>query len=585
MDIAGTVIGVVGLTGQILQGCNYICDFFHHAKDAPESIRDLHTSVRNLNDVVAVVETIAKNSDQQSSSMLASSCQIATLNECKNVIQELEAFLKEYTSKISQAKSSVLMVQMNMLHVDQLLKHSTAFAQGQETLQRLEDLPLMLRTIVQDEVKAVLLVHQPQTSAQDTMSTTSSLPESQTHYSGHYGLLDLGQTQSGTRNTQCGLSGKRQTHQFRRRDTWFGRIEIRWTTTTQDYRSGQVTEYLTASSREIKMYVNTWLAKSVISFISGDTQPKLPDLSFNNRLRFSRVHIGPRVRDDFHWKLVGDNSMESAVSRAIRCADVDTVQRLLRTRETHPRDCILVHTEIHRTGLSYYSLLDFTTMMMTAYRNFDYGKANRDYIDFRLRLYTIAQQLIVFGADCSRFWSDCATDLWLVHHDSAMLASLVKPMTDVVRISFQLRADFEYCHGKGYLEYVLNGGRLGREWEVHQGSEWCKMAVILRYSRQEVERRFGYWFWTRYVEDSKNRRAETCSLARFDAELACGEFFSGVERQTGSGRRILSSQEAAHNDCAREGQNEIACADDADASYNGGCDDESDREGYVTADE
>ena len=92
----GTIIGVVGLTGQILQGCNYICEFFHHAKDAPDSIRDLHTSDRNLKDIVSVVETIAKHSDQKSSPMSASSCQIATLNECKSVIQELEAFVRRF---------------------------------------------------------------------------------------------------------------------------------------------------------------------------------------------------------------------------------------------------------------------------------------------------------------------------------------------------------------------------------------------------------------------------------------------------------------------------------------------------------
>ncbi|KAK5320618.1 hypothetical protein LTR93_006830 [Exophiala xenobiotica] len=596
MDIAGTVIGVVGLTGQILQGCNYICDFLRHAKDAPDSIRVLHTSVRNLIDVVGVVMNMAQNSDQQSNSMPASTYHLATLTECKSVVQDLEAFvrrfktgkgtwqkfswavyqkqLKEYDSKINQAKLSVLMVQNNMLQMSEQLHHSTKLAQGQETLQRLEELPLLFRTIVQDEVKAALLVQQPQTSAKDTMSTNSFFANSKTQYNGHDRLLDLGQTRSGTRNTQCGLSRKRQTRQFRRRDTWFGHIEIRWTTTTQDYCSGQLTEYLTASSREIKVYVNTWLAKSVISFMTGDNQPKVPDLSFNNRLRFSRVHMGPRVRDTGFYEPVGDNSMESAVSRAIRCADVDTVHRLLRTREAHPRDYILVHTSqagAHGTGLFYYSLFDFMIQMMkVAERDvrWEYGKANTSAYDFRLRHYTIAQQLIVFGAECSQFWS------YLV------AIAIGQDEWDFT----EWRAMEEHYYGKGFHEYLLNGGRY-QDWVVHQRSEWCKMIIGLRYSRKEVNRRFGWHFWYRNVEDSKFRRLRKRRSKCFDAEMACGEFFSGVEQQNGSGKRILSLQQAAHNDCAREGQNEIACADDDDASHNGGFDDESDGEGYVTADE
>ena len=111
------------------------------------------------------------------------------------------------------------------------------------------------------------------------------------------------------------------------------------------------------------------------------------------------------------------------------------------------------------------------------------------------------------------------------------------------------------------------------------------MAVDLRHSRKEVTRRFGHSFWARTVSDPKMRRLIRRRRGLFDAELACGEFFSGVEQQTGSGRRILSLQQAAHNDCAGGDQSGIACADDNAASYNGGCDDESDGEGYVTADE
>ncbi|KAK5206634.1 hypothetical protein LTR41_007627 [Exophiala xenobiotica] len=653
MDVAGAVIGVVGLTGQILQGCTYICDFFHHAKDAPDSIQNLLTSVRNLNSVVSEIQTIAKHAHQESDTMSASSRHVAALNECKSVIQDLEAFvsrfktgkgtwqrvswavyqkqLKEYTSKIDQAKSSVLMVQIKMLHVDQQLNHSTTFAQGQETLQRLEELPLMLGPVlqdaIQDAIEAALLVHQSQTVAKDTTNRHSSFADSQTHCHGLDGLTDSGRSQvtSWTRGTHYGLSGKRQSHQSKRVNTRFGHIEIRCTTTTQDYCSRQLTEYLTASSREIKVYVNTWLAKSVISFMSGDKRPKLPDLSFNNRLRFSRIHMGPRVRNEFDWTLVGDNSMESAVSRAIRCAEVDTVQRLLRTREAHPRDCILVHTSqtgAHGTGLFYYSLFDFMTAIMVAYQNVSsgYAEANTSAYDFRLRLYTIAQQLIVFGAECSHFWSYCAFDLYWVREtgrNCTMLASLVNQMDDVLRISFrqcdmnpfdpglpfppspigvaiavgqdewdiaEWRADLEYWYGKGSLEYLLNGGQLS-ERMVNQRSELCKMVLGLRHSLKEVRRMFGHLFWNKVSKDTQERCLEKRRFKFFDAELACGELSSGFDQQVDSSRQILSSQQAAHNHCARGDQSEIACADDDDASYNGGCDDGSDGEGYVTADE
>ena len=334
------------------------------------------------------------------------------------------------------------MVQMNMLHMSEQLHHSTKLAQGQETLQRLEDLPLMLRTVVQDEIKAVLLVHQSQPSAKSTMSTNSSFADSQTHYNGLDGLTDLGQSPivSWTSSTHCGLSGKRQDRQFSRRDTWFGHIEISWTTTTQDYHSDQFTEYLTASSREIKVYVNTWLTKSVISFMPGNNQPKLPDLSLNYRLRLSRMHMGPRIADPIFWKPVGDNSMESEISRAIGCADVETVHRLLKTHEAHPNDCIVVHiskTE-HDIG-SYYcylSIFEYVSATMKHYAIISsrYGGADIAGVEFLLRLCTIAQQLIVFGAECSRFWPCCLFVLsWRPGLDGTLPLSLVERIINLIR--------------------------------------------------------------------------------------------------------------------------------------------------------
>jgi hypothetical protein len=40
MDVAAAVAGFIGLTGQCLQGCNFLHNFFNNVRDAPQVIRD-----------------------------------------------------------------------------------------------------------------------------------------------------------------------------------------------------------------------------------------------------------------------------------------------------------------------------------------------------------------------------------------------------------------------------------------------------------------------------------------------------------------------------------------------------------------
>lgn len=41
LDVAAALVGFISLSGQVLQGCNYLCDFFADGKDAPATIKDI----------------------------------------------------------------------------------------------------------------------------------------------------------------------------------------------------------------------------------------------------------------------------------------------------------------------------------------------------------------------------------------------------------------------------------------------------------------------------------------------------------------------------------------------------------------
>ncbi|KAF7506075.1 hypothetical protein GJ744_012226 [Endocarpon pusillum] len=108
MDIAAGIVGLVSLSGQILQGCNYLCKTFFNAADAPDVI------------LAVSMELCAVRSRLEAFQRLLLIIQAAApacfrvqqdpaipLQSCQNAIQKLQSFVNKYADlTISKAPNS-----------------------------------------------------------------------------------------------------------------------------------------------------------------------------------------------------------------------------------------------------------------------------------------------------------------------------------------------------------------------------------------------------------------------------------------------------------------------------------------------
>lgn len=105
MDIAAGVVGFVGLTGQILQGCNYLCDFFSNAAEAPELILRLanelsavQSSLSSLHTSLQKIEANIPRVHLQTS--------IPAIENCKPIVEDLNRFVLEHGELLSTSSTS-----------------------------------------------------------------------------------------------------------------------------------------------------------------------------------------------------------------------------------------------------------------------------------------------------------------------------------------------------------------------------------------------------------------------------------------------------------------------------------------------
>ena len=66
IGLAPSVAGLVGLAGQLLNGCIFVKGFLGDAKDTPTDIRDLHTEMDILAAEAGKLSTLSENSNQPS---------------------------------------------------------------------------------------------------------------------------------------------------------------------------------------------------------------------------------------------------------------------------------------------------------------------------------------------------------------------------------------------------------------------------------------------------------------------------------------------------------------------------------------
>jgi hypothetical protein len=96
LDVAAALVGFVSLSGQVLQGCNYLCDFFVDAKDAPATIKDIADHLEVIQPALRTIR--ATFLELQAGPQFLSVLQDPTpaLENCESAIAEPRAFVDRH---------------------------------------------------------------------------------------------------------------------------------------------------------------------------------------------------------------------------------------------------------------------------------------------------------------------------------------------------------------------------------------------------------------------------------------------------------------------------------------------------------
>lgn len=95
LGVAGSVVSIVGLAGQVAQGVNYLYTFFNDMQDSPSDIKSLSEELKLVGDILTEV-----NRDGIDSAPLS-----AALQRCKEVICDLENLVQR-TNLVSAQSSN-----------------------------------------------------------------------------------------------------------------------------------------------------------------------------------------------------------------------------------------------------------------------------------------------------------------------------------------------------------------------------------------------------------------------------------------------------------------------------------------------
>jgi hypothetical protein len=90
---ASSVIAVVGLAGQALQGCQYLRNIFSEARDAPRELQLLDAEIGTIQRILHSVQSELLCSTSNITAEVASD---ATLDFCADAIRELRDIVDKY---------------------------------------------------------------------------------------------------------------------------------------------------------------------------------------------------------------------------------------------------------------------------------------------------------------------------------------------------------------------------------------------------------------------------------------------------------------------------------------------------------
>jgi hypothetical protein len=93
LDMASALVSFIGLSGQVLQGCNYLCDFFADAKDAPAIIKNISDHLEVIQPALSTIRVTFWDLQAISHSLPILQDPTPVLKNCESAIAELKAFV------------------------------------------------------------------------------------------------------------------------------------------------------------------------------------------------------------------------------------------------------------------------------------------------------------------------------------------------------------------------------------------------------------------------------------------------------------------------------------------------------------
>ena len=306
MDVAGAIIGIVGLSGQILQGCNYLCDFFGDMKGASRVISRILTNIQHLCTILEELEAIAGKIQARQDPLSIPIDATPVLDSCSKVIEDLRNFanenggpdkswrrfnvarkqkqLERYATRLEESKSSVQLVQTNLMLASQLTIRDEMIVMSQTTMQRLDEMPFMLRSVVEATLEDVLSREQLQLDKASPFadSALTACTSSKRQYVQPkvvpVSIVNEQTIQPSSISTTAnlGLGPKRQKKITTTYNFWFGCVVVTAYTTCREFNpdGASRSSLLSASSRTVDVHFNTWFAKKVaIKSLGRDYQP------------------------------------------------------------------------------------------------------------------------------------------------------------------------------------------------------------------------------------------------------------------------------------------------------------------------
>jgi hypothetical protein len=97
LGVGASVVGFIGLAGQILQGCHYISTLFDDIKDAPETLLYLWTEIKAFRIVLQGFQQALQSMGQSTNIDAASEQVITALTTSSTTIRDLKALLDKHS--------------------------------------------------------------------------------------------------------------------------------------------------------------------------------------------------------------------------------------------------------------------------------------------------------------------------------------------------------------------------------------------------------------------------------------------------------------------------------------------------------